>query len=430
MSTQLDHPAKVKMIEVLINNEDVIGLFVSIEIFENIFIGGVTGSITIMDNDGVSFIEEQELEFIEEISFTFINVNDDEIKFEGYMNGLRNEVTSNQIKMYTIDFTSKSVRKNEVTFVNKAFRNVSPEEIVTEMVEERLSDGAEGNKLILGSNPNSGEKMTWVAGNRKPIDVIRYVLNHGVAMDGNPQYTKGDQDKSKSSGTSGFLCWETLDGYRFSSMKSIFEENNFGETHTDYANYLANTPVGYDIKTKTIMTYDFPKVGDYFEKARSGAVKSKLVSFDLDTGILSNFSYEAAEGDVTKKLLDHIPESSRTIVRMFANEKFRNDCEREQNDVGDQSRKYLSQTISRQNTFCDTHGRITLPAQYNIRAGDLIDINIYKIQYRDTSKEPQKKHSGRYLISQVGHHFFRDGYSYTKLALIRDNKRQDKGTSQ
>ena len=78
MSMQLDHPAKVKMVEVLLDGVDVIGLFVNIELFENIFLGGVTGSITIMDNDGVSFIEKQKLEFIEEISFTFINANDDE----------------------------------------------------------------------------------------------------------------------------------------------------------------------------------------------------------------------------------------------------------------------------------------------------------------------------------------------------------------
>ena len=423
MSLQLDHPAKVKMIEVLLDGVDVIGLFINIELFENIFLGGVTGSITIMDNDGVSFIEKQELQFIEEISFTFQNVNEDEIKFEGFMNGLRNEVTSNQIKTYVIDFTSKSVRKNEMNFVSKAFREVKPEEIVKEMVGEKQL----GSELIVGKNDVGGEPMTWVAGNRKPLDVIRYVLNHGVAMDGNPQYEPDSSGKGgKSSGSSGFLCWETLDGYRFSSTKNIFLDDNFAPTHEDYANYLANTSASGDIKTKTIMTYDFPKVGDFFEKVRSGAVKSNLVSYDLDTGILNTFTYEANKDDVTEKLLDLVSDPSRTTMKMFSNETFNNSCQREKKDVGDQSRKYLSQTISRQNNFSDTHGRITLPAQYNIRAGDLIDINIYKIQYQGTDKEPQAKHSGKYLVSQVGHHFFRDGYSYTKLALIRDTNRQTK----
>ena len=166
------------MNSVTIDGVDVLGMFVSIEIFENIFIGGVTGSIVLMDNDGVSFIEKQNLEFSEDISFNFVNAAGVEINFEGQMNGLRNEQTSQQIKMYTIDFTSKQVRKNEMLFINRAFTKELPEEIVRDMVENKL-----GGELILGKNANQGERMTWVAGNRKPIDVIRYVLNHAVTND-------------------------------------------------------------------------------------------------------------------------------------------------------------------------------------------------------------------------------------------------------
>ena len=420
MSFELDHPAKVKMNEVIINGVDVLGLFVSIEIFENIFIGGVTGSIVIMDNDGISFIEDQNLEFIEDISFSFENISGDQIKFEGQMNGLRNEFTAQQIKMYTIDFTSKSVRNNELVFINKAFRDTLPEEIIGEMMDKL------DNTLIRGSFQSQGKPMTFVSGNRKPIDVIRYVLNHAIAFDGSPTYEE-NLDDSRASGTSGFLCWETLDGYRLSSLTNIFKDNNFSPTHVDYANYLANSPTGGETKIKTIMTYDFPKVGDYFQKARSGAVKSNVVSFDLDTGEMSTIKYEATDGDVTPKLKSEVKSPSRTMVRMFSNEIFNNACQKESKDVGDQSRMYLAQTISRQNTLSDTHGRITIPAHYNMRAGDKIDIKIYKIQYGGTSREPQSKHSGKYLISQVGHHFFRSGYSYTKLALIRDNKTQNQG---
>ena len=425
-STQLDHPAKVKMIDIIVNGEDIIGLFVDIEIFENIFIGGVTGSITIIDSDSQNFIEKNEIEFIEDISFTFMNSDGVELHFEGVMNGLRNEIVKNQKKLYVIDFTSKAVRQNEMVSINKAFRDIKPQEIIKEMVEggstglERLN-----STLIVGkydSDSDSSDKMTWVAGNRKPIDVIRYVLNHSISRDGNPQY---NESEATSSGTSGFLCWETLDGYRFSSMNNLTKDGNFGETHKNYANYIANTPSGQEIKTKTIMVYDFPKVGDYFEKLRSGAVKSNHVSFDFDTGVYTNFKYEATDKEVSKKVLEETKGVTRTLVRMFTNEKFSNTCQKELRDRGDQSRMFLPQTITKQNTFNDTHGRITLPAQYNIRAGDLIEIEIYKIQYQGTDLEPQKKHSGKYLISQVGHHFFRSGYSYTKLALIRTNTEEN-----
>ena len=134
-SSNLDHPAKVEMVEILVNGEDITGLFVNIELFENIFIGGVTGSIIIFDSDSQNFIEKNEIEFIEDISFTFKNADGVELKFEGVMNGLRNELVKEQKKMYVIDFTSKAVRQNEMVSINKAFRDVQPNEIVREMVE-------------------------------------------------------------------------------------------------------------------------------------------------------------------------------------------------------------------------------------------------------------------------------------------------------
>ena len=149
---KIDEPAKFQMLELKVDGEDIIGLFVSIEIFENIFIGGVTGSITIVDSDGANFIENkngegQQIEFNEPISFRFRNAEDQEIKFEGVMNGLRNEMVKNQTKMYTIDFTSNAVRKNELTTVSRAFKEKSPDQIVKEMVEDELGSTLIPSKL-------------------------------------------------------------------------------------------------------------------------------------------------------------------------------------------------------------------------------------------------------------------------------------------
>ena len=420
----VDEPAKFKMIELKINDEDVIGLFQSIEIFENIFIGGVTGSITIFDSDGVNFIEKNQIEFNEEIKFRFRNAEDEEISFEGVMNGVRGEHVKNQVKIYTIDFTSNAVRKNELNLVSKSYKNVKPEEVIREMVEDKLE-----SELIMSNLPVNGENMNWTAGNRKPLDVIKYVLNHGVTE--NSQYNGGEEQEGSSSGTSGLLCWETLDGYRLSTIDNLLKEGNFAETHENYVNRLANVDSTLEEKMKTIMLYNFPKMGDYFEKLRSGAVKSKLVSMDMDTGIMTEFFYSADTETVTEKVLDFVEDSkfTRTLFRTFSNEKHELSCTKAKADTGDQSRKYLSQTVNRQNTFGDTQGRVTLPPQYHLRAGDLIDIEIYRIQYGGTDPSPQKKHSGKYLISQVGHHFFRNGFSYTKLALVRSNEQQDLKTA-
>jgi hypothetical protein len=65
-----------------------------------------------------------------------------------------NEVAKQQMKMYTIDFTSKPVRKNEQEFVVKRFKNKQPKNIVSEMIE--LIEGKEDK--ITGS----GEPMNFI----------------------------------------------------------------------------------------------------------------------------------------------------------------------------------------------------------------------------------------------------------------------------
>ena len=180
-----------------------------------------------------------------------------------------------------------------------------------------------------------------------------------------------------------------------------------------------------------IIGYEFPKIGDYFEKLRSGAFQSNFISFDMDKGILTNFKYEADEKIATEKQLSYVEGVTRNLFRTFSNEKFEKTCKKAKADTGDQSRKYLPQTITRQNTFSDTQGRVTLHPQYHIRAGDHIDLKIAKIKNSDQDETNySKKHSGKYLISQVGHHFFRDGRSYTKLAVIRTTRQQDDQSSQ
>ena len=116
--SNIAEPTQFEFLELTIAGIDALKIFVNIEIFENIFIGGVVGSISIIDSDGLDFIGSNNIEFIEEISFTFKNALGKELRFEGYMNGLRDEIIKNQKKVYVIDFTSKTVRKNENVFIN------------------------------------------------------------------------------------------------------------------------------------------------------------------------------------------------------------------------------------------------------------------------------------------------------------------------
>ena len=126
-----------------------------------------------MDSDGARFIEDYNIEFIEEIEFSFKNANDETLEFTGVLNGLRNESVKNQKKIYNIDFTSMAVRKNEQTFITESFREQAPEEIVRKMVQK-----LEGQENIF---QGTGKPMTFLGTRKRPTKIIEYVLTHGVS---------------------------------------------------------------------------------------------------------------------------------------------------------------------------------------------------------------------------------------------------------
>ena len=68
--TTFSNPTQYETTEVMIDDQDVRGLFLSISIYENIYSPLITGEIVISDTDGAGFIEENNLEFIEPISLT------------------------------------------------------------------------------------------------------------------------------------------------------------------------------------------------------------------------------------------------------------------------------------------------------------------------------------------------------------------------
>ena len=63
------YPTQFKMNYLKVDGVDIMGLFLSLEIFENIFIPAVSGSLQFMDTDGGGFVDDNQIEFNEEIEF-------------------------------------------------------------------------------------------------------------------------------------------------------------------------------------------------------------------------------------------------------------------------------------------------------------------------------------------------------------------------
>ena len=414
-------PTQFELTEITIDEQDVRGIFFGISIYENIYSSVITGSIVIVDSDGAAFIEENDIEFIEPIEFSFKNAKGDTLKFKGVLNELRNEVVKDSLKFYTLGFTSEAVRKNEQTYIVKAFKDTKPKDIVSEMAEK------------LGGTVESkaeGIPMNYLGSRRRPTDVIKYVLTHGLSDKTEATEQEGTKAE-EAKGTTGFLFWETLDGFKFDTVDNVVA-GKAGSSHKDFNLRLANRDLSMEEQMKSIVSCEFKQIGDFQTKLRSGAFSAVNISFDMDSGEYKEFKYynETNMTDKQKEML-----KSDAVTRYFSkpisNQKFMapNQCTPSQPSTGDQSRKYLNQNAGRQNTFSDQTGEMTLYPQFDFRAGDSFECKISKVKDEKSEGGYDKKHSGRYIIQQVGHHFFQSGKAYTKIKTIRSTIQQDDASS-
>lgn len=421
------NPTQYEINSITIKGEDVIGLFSSLSIYEDIYIPCITGSITICDSQGAveggSFIEEKRIQFIEEFEFSFKSASEETLEFKGYLNGLRDEFMQDAVKFYTINFYSESVRENEKQFVAKSYRDSKPEDIVQEMVEKLKA------KVEIKAK---GRQMQYLGSRKRPVDIIKYVLTHSIeeGKDAPNAPDTEEQKEEESSGTTGFLCWETLDGYVFDSVNNVTAGKS-GQKHKDFKLQSANQNLSKDEVNKLVVQCQFSQIGDFQTKLRSGAFGAKNISFDMDKGTYKEYEYYN-EKNMTEELKRMFPPGSisRIFNRPIDNQKFNNTCEPAKELTGDQSRAYLQMNAGRQNTFSDQTGFFTLYPQFKFRAGDSFEVELSKYKGEKADGGYDKKHSGKYIIQSVGHHFFAaDAKAYTKIKTIRSTIQQDDASS-
>lgn len=417
-------PTQYVVDDIKIDGKGVTGLFLSLSIFENIFIPAVTGEIMLLDSDGAGFLEKEGIEFFEDFTFTMRNALDETLTFDGHLNGLKGESVKESKRVYTIEFVSKQVRENEQNFVTKRFKDVQPEEIINEMLQDKL-------KVENINNTAQGKPMSFLGSRRKPLDIVKYVLTHGVSVGSNTASAgfkeDGKPQNDEVKGMTGFLCWETIDEYRVATIDQVLA-GEVGEQHKGLKRQLQNKGLSMKETMNGIIDYEFPRLADTQSKLRSGAFKNTVISFDMDKGTYTEYTYED-DKHMTEKQKKVFGKTSRYIFKPYQNERFSNECDKEKENVGDQSREYLSQNNIRQNTFDDQLGEFTLPPLFKIHAGDLIEVKLSKIE-SEKGGGYDEKHSGNYICKGVAHHFFVEAEGYTRISTIRSTTQQNDSESQ
>ena len=419
------YPSQYKIDNISIDGEDIMGLFVSMEIYENIFIPLVTGNIEFLDTDGAGFVEDNRIEFNEDFEFMITSADKKNLRFKGVLNGVEKEGSSGNKKLYKVNFVSKEMRQNDQEFISKKIKG-TPKDVVTEMIEKI------GGQL--DAKGGSGTEMEFVSGRWKPLHVMKYALTHGVS--GQSRATNNDkQQEETASGTTGFLCWQVLDKgenkYRMCPVDELLK--GAFETHEPYEMKTNMRGASAEEDLNSIVEYNFQDMGDIQTKMKCGAFRATVVSFDMDKGLYKEYDYDGSQEKnlMTDKQKSIVEKPTRVLMRPYTNDKFAESCRAAQDNTGDQSREFLQQNNARQNTFNDQSGGVTLYPQFGVHAGDIIELKINKVKSGDSKGAggENQKHSGKYVVKQIGHHFANDGRCFSKITTIRSSVQQDRRTA-
>lgn len=418
--SKFSSPTQYEITRIEIDSIDITGLFLSLSIYENIYLPIITGDISIIDTDSTNFIEKYRIEGLETISFEFKNALGERLFFNGRLNGIRDKIVKGQKTTYVMDFNSESMFANEQQFVTKRYKNTNPEDALSELV-----DRIQGKKDLW---KGKGLPMNFIASRWRPVDTIRYILTHSVSTDGNTPNASNNKNNQNdtSKGITGFLCWETLNGYRFSSISNMLAGKS-GNDAGVFVKRLQNNSLSMNDTMNSIISYEFKTLGDFQSKLRSGAFANTMIMVDIDKGVYTETKHED-DTNMTEKQRKLMQNSSRFLYRVFSNESLQNDCNKATENLWDQSKLFQQQNIVGQNVFNDQIGSFTLAPRFEIHAGDFFEAKLPKI-VSQTGGGYDEKHTGRYIISQVGHHVFNDGRAYTKISTIRSTVQQDDASS-
>ena len=376
----------------------------------------------------------------ERTDITIEDAYGNELTFEEglYVNRLRDVDAGTSKDVYFIDFASREFFANEQTRVVKKY-----EGNIGDNVEKILKDVLKVTTDI--EIDNTAVPYNFLGNDRKPFYVCTWLASKSI-----PEVTTED-GKSGKGGASGYLFFQTRDGYHFKSIDKIFT----GEPKKKYIfNNSTQLPEGYDAK---VLTYDINSDIDVGKNLMMGMYNNRSIFFDPLA-----FNYEVrsfpkaevpqVEGDI---VVDEIPTEDEYLektqnaaeepVGKLIPDEFRQsptrfmsfitdngvmpsgiDSQEQLNTWSDEKAKdnfdvkeTMSQSIMRYSQLFTVKTEITIPGDFTIKAGDVIQCDFPDLSGSEV-KDVNPETKGIYMVASVCHRITPTS-SNTSLSLVRDS---------
>ena len=418
--------------------------------YENVLSNNVTATATIVETgysdgtgDSQSTVDGLPIRGGERTDITIEDVYGNELTLEEglYVNRIRDVNPDTTKDVYFLDFASREFFANEQTRVVKKY-----EGNIGDNVQKILRDVLKVTTDI--DIDNTSAPYNFIGNDRKPFYICTWLASKSI-----PEVTSkgGTSGKGRAAG---YLFFQTRDGYHFKSIDKIFS----GTVKKSYIfNNSTSIPDNYDAK---ILTYDINSDVDVGKNLMMGMYNNRSIFFDP-----LSFNYEVRsfpevetpppEGQIVGKIvktvdsvknyLEKLATAAEEPVSDLIKEEFRQsptrlmsfimdtgvmpsgitsqdqlntwsgEKEKENYDVANT----MVQSIMRYNQLFTVKTDITIPGDFSIKAGDLIECDFPKLA-GDEVKDVNPETKGTYMVASVCHRITPNSTT-SSLSLVRDS---------
>ena len=418
--------------------------------YENVLSNNVTATATIVETgysdgtgDNQSTVDGLPIRGGERTDITIEDVYGNELTLEEglYVNRIRDVNPDTTKDVYFLDFASREFFANEQTRVVKKY-----EGNIGDNVQKILRDVLKVTTDI--DIDNTSAPYNFIGNDRKPFYVCTWLASKSI-----PEVTSAGGTSGKGR-AAGYLFFQTRDGYHFKSIDKILS----GDAKKKYVfNNSTKVPEGFDAR---ILTYDINSDVDVGKNLMMGMYNNRSIFFDP-----LSFNYEVRsfpevetpppEGQIVGKIvkvvdsvknyLEKLATAAEEPVSDLIKEEFRQsptrlmsfimdtgvmpsgitsqdqlntwsgEKEKENYDVANT----MVQSIMRYNQLFTVKTDITIPGDFSIKAGDLIECDFPKLA-GDEVKDVNPETKGTYMVASVCHRITPNSTT-SSLSLVRDS---------
>ena len=356
----------------------------------------------------------------------------DKPKLNMYINNVNPVGQDTRKGLVSLDMVSKEFLLNEKVRLRKRYDGKISDHIEMILKKDKLGDGIQTEKNI-DVEPTINN-LNFIGNNLKTFYTLNWLAKKSISA----------QNQNLGS-SGGYFFYETSEGYHFKSIDGLLSQEPkryifYNDVPDEKGKNRMKNDKGQDYDYKAL-EYSKDNLINAQSKLRVGTNTTRVVLFDPFRCIYEVKTLESKEIEENDKYKTggkklptfnkelNVPgkdkEFSRTTFHILDTGSLpTGNTEQQIEKSGEENFEYgaiVNQSIMRYNQFLSFSASITIPADFDLHAGDAIYLDVPLLEGGvDRIKNKSNMDGGLYIITDLTH-FISGGETLTKLALVRDS---------